>query len=217
MKKFLLLVAIISFTGMKSFAQFSFSAGPSIIKGFGIQGVYPGFHIAGEISNDDVQTMYARFSFMPSQKLPSNPILVSSISGNDNPYNLEVQTVEKFNYSVLEFGKRYYFGDGYESGFGVYGGSNLSLVFNKVQFEVGEYDKTKYQNSNSETSIGSFVGFALGLNGGLKNSFTFGTVFLDAGLSYKLLALASNTIASSSTQYSNLFFTFNLGIRKDFY
>ena len=154
---------------------------------------------------------------MPSQKSFSDSVLVSSISGLDNPYNLLVENVEKFTYSVLEFGKRYYFGDGYESGFGVYGGSNFALVFNKVQFEVDDYDKTKYQNLNSETNIGSVVGFALGLNGGLKNSFTFGTVFLDAGLSYKLLAIPSNTIAAGSTQYSNLYFTLNLGIRKDFY
>lgn len=217
MKKFLVFIAIFSFSVTKSFAQFSFSAGPSFIKGFGVEGVYPGFHLSGEISNDDVQTMYARFSFMPSQKSFSDSVLVSSISGLDNPYNLLVENVEKFNYSVLEFGKRYYFGDGYESGFGVYGGSNLALVFNKVQFEAGEYDKTKYHNANSETNIASFVGFAVGLNGGLKNSFAFGTLYLDAGLNYKLIALASNTIANSSTQYSNLYFSFNFGIRKDFY
>jgi hypothetical protein len=118
---------------------------------------------------------------------------------------------------VLEFGKRYYFGDGYESGFGFYGGSNLSIVFNKVRYDLDEYDKELYDSAMDEDEIGSIVGLAFGLNGGIKNSFYFGTIFLDAGINYSIFAIKSPNLSSTPTNYSSLFFAFNLGIRKDFY
>ncbi|MES2587348.1 MAG: hypothetical protein V4622_00125 [Bacteroidota bacterium] len=217
MKNFLVIIFALSFFSQKSFSQFSFSAGPSLIKPFGIQKAYPGFHLGAEFSNDDVTTMYARFSFMPAQKGTPTTLYVTGVDFNVDPYNIEVSSTEKFNYSMLEFGKRYYFGEGYESGFGVYGGSNMSVVFNKVKNELGDYDHSKYQSPTTGEDFGTIIGLALGLNAGVKNSFYFGTLYFDAGLNYKLLALGSNATANNSTQYTSLFFTFNFGIRKDFY
>ncbi|MCE3294462.1 MAG: hypothetical protein K0R65_176 [Crocinitomicaceae bacterium] len=199
------------------FSQFSVSAGPSLLKPFGIPAAYPGFHISGEFNDDDANTLYARFSFTPYKKGDQDSAVILAYDMNTSPFVAQVGSREKYNYTVLEFGKRYYFGDGYESGFGFYGGSNLNIVFNKVRYELDDYNKSLYYTENDVEQTGSIVGFALGLNGGIKNSFYFGTIYLDAGINYSLLAIKSQNLQTVPTNYSNLFFALNIGIRKDFY
>ncbi len=199
------------------FSQFSLSGGPSLIKPFWIRGVYPGFHITGELNDDDVNTIYGRLSFFPSQKGATSQVILTAYDFNTVPFQKQINSTEKYNYTVLEFGKRYYFGDGYESGFGFYGGTNFNVVFNKVSYELEDYDKTLYDSGIGEDENGSIVGFALGLNGGIKNSFYFGTIFLDAGLNYSIFAVKSPNLSGTPGNYSSLFFAFNVGIRKDFY
>ncbi|MGV3631624.1 MAG: hypothetical protein ACO1O6_10465 [Bacteroidota bacterium] len=199
------------------FSQFSISGGPSLLKPFGIRSTYPGFHLSAEFNDDDVTTLYGRFSFFPSQKGQSTQVILTAYDFNTQPFQMQINSTEKYNYSVLEFGKRYYFGDGYESGFGFYGGSNLNIVFNKVRYDLDEYDKEKYDAGVNEDEVGSIIGFAFGLNGGIKNSFYFGTLFLDAGINYSIFAIKSPNLVNTPGNYSSLFFAFNFGIRKDFY
>lgn len=216
MKKYLFLaIAFISFIRIN--AQFSISAGPSLIKGFGVQGSFPGFHIAGEYNNDDAMTYYARVGMFLSKSGPSSEITAYGKDDNISPYQFQLDSREKYNYTVIEFGKRYYFGDGYDSGFGFYGGSGFSVIFNKVQYKVGDYDASKYNLSIGDQTYGTILGLALGLNGGIKNTFHFGTIFFDAGMHYQMLSLPSNELASQTSMYSKVFFNFNLGIRRDFY
>ena len=219
MKKYFFLLTILTCISSFSFSQYSVSAGPTFIRPFGYQGIYPGLHIGVELNDDDFQTLYGRFSFLPYKSGDSTSSVVQGIDINTNPYTVPVSLTERYNYSMLEFGKRYYFGDGYESGFGFYGGSTINLIFNSIKYRVGEYDKTKYFSSFDESQKGSIVSFGLGLNGGIKNSFSFGTLFFDAGLSYSLLQIGSPNLNSLPTpeSYRSLLFTFNLGFRKDFY
>lgn len=199
------------------FSQLSVSLGPSMIKPFGVRSVYPGFHVSAEFNDDDINTIYGRFSFTPSRKGESTPIVLTAHDFNTVPFQTQVNSTERYNYSVLEFGKRYYFGDGYESGFGFYGGSNLSIVFNKVRYELDDYDEDKYSSSVDEDEVGTVIGLAFGLNAGIKNSFYFGTLFFDTGINYSIFALKSPNMSGTPSNYSSLFFAFNLGIRRDFY
>lgn len=139
------------------------------------------------------------------------------------PY-YDLSTTEKYNYTVIELGKRFYFGNGFDNGFGFYGGTNLNLVFNKVKFEIENYDASKYDLyigddliTDRSKAFGTFFGLSFGLNAGVKHSFYFGTIYLDGGLSYPILAQASNQIANYSSNYRSLIFSINLGFRKDFY
>jgi len=151
-----------------------------------------------------------------------------SIDGTANPYSYDPttpRTKEKYNYTVVEFGKRFYFGNGFDNGFGFYGGTNLNFVFNKVSFtDIGNYDAAVYDLyigdqiiTDRTKAFGSIFGVSFGLNAGIKHSFYFGTLYLDGGLSYPILAQPSNNIASYSTMYQPLIFNINLGFRKDFY
>lgn len=216
MKKLFLSSILFCVFASFSFGQFSINAGPSFIKPFGIKKIYPGLNFGFELSNDDVQTIYARFTFAPARIGDSISTSAVAYDFNTNPYQIQVMGVEKYNYSMLEFGKRYYFGDGYEAGFGIYGGSSMSLIFNKVTYRLDDYDKTTYQSSFDEGTSNSIVSLAFGLDGGVKYSMHFGTIFFDAGINYALFGLQSNSSAPTNS-YSNLLFNINLGIRKDFY
>lgn len=220
MKKIAFILALMLTTSNSYFSQVSFSVGPSLIKPFGLQGVNPGLHIGVEINDDDFLTLYGRFLYLPATKGDPSITIVSGKDFNVSPYSIEVNSYDKRSLSMLEFGKRYYFGDGYESGFGIYGGTTLSLIFNSVRTELDDYDESQYMYTGSSETNGTILGFGFGINGGLKNSFNFGTLFFDAGINYSLLQIASNSYASnymSSDKYRTLNFVFNLGIRRDFY
>ena len=225
MKKIIFLIGFI-FYFLISHAQFGVSVGLSMIKSFGIIGVYPGFHISGEYGKDDESTLFGRISFFPGKKGEKEVGIVSTQAKDLNviPYQYSVESQEKFNYTTIELGKRYYFGNGYDNGFGFFGGSNICLIFNKVKFEVEDYDEATYdlmflneKVSNRSKAFGTLFGVSFGLNAGIKHSFNFGTLFLDGGLNYALFAQPSNDIAALSGMYRSLFFNFNLGIRKEFY
>lgn len=200
-------------------AQMSVMLGPSMIKSFGTTGVYPGFHVGLEMVQDDVQTYYARLAFAPSRTFEStNGAVAIAKDFNTIPYSIQLAGQERFNITSIEVGKRYYFGEGFDSGFSPYGGTNVQGIFNKVRKSYDDFDKDKYTlEDNSEGTVGSIFGIYVGLSGGVKKSFYFGTLYFDAGLSYALFAVPSNNVASTSENYRSLLFNFNLGFRKDFY
>jgi hypothetical protein len=216
MRKIFLLTLFIASLNL-TFTQFSITAGSTILKPFGIQGTHFGFNLSGEFAVDDLSTYYARLTFLPSKTVSSSSILVSGKDFDVNPFSIEVDTYEKLNYSILEFGKRYYFGEGYENGFAAYGGSSLNIIFNKVSLEIDEFDETKYQTTFSSENTGTIATMGFGLNGGIKNSFNFGTLSFDAGMNYSLFGIASNSVAQNFNNVSSLYFVFNLGFRKYLY
>jgi hypothetical protein len=225
MKNYLLIFVLT--LSLQSFAQYSVSAGTSMIKAFGVQGVYPGFHIGLELSKDEQSTLYGRIGIYPGKKNEAQDGIAYTISkdGSANPYSYPLTAMEKYNYTIIELGKRFYFGNGFDNGFGFYGGSNLNFVFNKVQFtDIQKYDAAIYDLyvgdqlvKDESRAFGSIFGLSFGLNAGIKNSFYFGTLYLDGGISYPILAQPSNIIASYTSMYKPLIFSVSLGFRKDFY
>jgi hypothetical protein len=216
MKKIILLLLIL-FSFKFSFAQFVVSAGPTFIKAFAQNGAHVGFNLSAEYAIDDLSTYYARFIHSPNKRGESSTILVSGKDFSVNPFSIEVNSTEKMNYNIFEFGKRYYFGEGFESGFSFYGGSSFNIIFNKVSYEIDKFDETKYQTTFSSDDSGNIVSLGIGLNAGLKHMFNFGTLSFDTGLNYNLFGLPSNNMAGSSNMYSGLFFMFNFGFRKYIY
>jgi len=213
------LVLALLILGNYSNAQFGLSGGVSMLKGFGIPQPFVGFHIGGELPRDDQNSIYGRISFYAKQtETISSTTMLTANDLLTIPYNINVAYKSSMNYTVLEGGNRYYIGDGYDSGFGAYGGGNFMIMFNSVKRNYDDYDETKYSLPVTETPRGSIFSVAFGLNGGVKHTFAgVGTLYGDAGFGYVLIGKPSNGTAQTTNLYSNLLFTFSIGFRKEFY
>ena len=215
-----IIVAILSLISGLSLAQFGAAGGISVLKAFGMPKPYVGIHLGGEIPRDDQVSLYGRISMYGKQE---DPIIsftnVNAIDPLTFPSSKNISYQNAMNYTIIEGGTSYYIGDGYDSGFGAYGGGNVSAVFNTIKrsYDYGDVDQSKYQLSITEVAKGSIFNIGFGLGGGVKNTFAgIGTLYFDAGFSYLILSIpSSNNI--STNMYSPLLFTFNFGFRKEFY
>jgi hypothetical protein len=71
--------------------------------------------------------------------------------------------------------------------------------------------------SPSESGDGKIISIAMGIQGGMKYTIpATGTFYFDIGGQYSIFGQASNNNVSTSF-YSPLFFTFNVGYRRDLY
>lgn len=215
-----LIVAMILIIGTNAaLAQFGLSGGMSVLKGFGVQRPYIGMHFGGEIPRDDQISLFARLSLYARQQEPSQgATIVTATDFTTIPYSQTIGYSSTFNYTIIEGGTRYYIGNGYDSGFGAYGGSTVMLAVNTVKRKYDDYDQAKYELPASELSKGSIFNLGFGLGGGVKNTFAgIGTLYLDLNLAYMILSTASNSTAQNTSLYAPLLFSFNLGFRKEFY
>lgn len=217
-KNILVIIVLMMGTNV-ALAQFGLSGGVSMLKGFGVPKPYIGMHIGGEIPRDDQITMYARLSlYAPQQEQNKGYTLVTATDPATTPYSQTITYTPTFNYTIIEGGTRYYLGNGYDSGFGAYGGSTIMLALNSVKRKYGDYDQAKYELPMGELSKGTIFNLGFGLGGGVKNTFAgIGTVYFDMNLAYMVLSTASNATAQNTNLYSQLLFSFNLGFRKEFY
>lgn len=201
-------------------AQFGLTGGVSVLKAFGTPKPYIGFHFGGEVPRDDQVSIFGRISFYAKQKetIPQQTF-VQAIDQSTTPYSMTVNYVNSMNYTIIEGGNRYYIGNGYDSGFGAYGGGSLLMIFNTVKRKYDDYDQSKYVLYDpQEMPKGSIINLGFGLGGGIKHTLAgVGTLYLDANFSYLIYSRASNTTAASVSNFSQILFAFNLGFRKDFY
>lgn len=219
MMKYVIMITLGLFSGL-SMAQFGLAGGVSVLKAFGTPKPYIGFHLGGEIPRDDQVSLYGRVAFYGKQiDSQENYTYVTAYDPTTNPNMQLVSYKNSFNYTLLEGGTRYYIGDGYDSGFGAYGGGNITVVFNSVKRTYGDYDQSLYAVADTEFPKGAIFNLGFGLGGGLKHTLAgVGTLYFDANFSYLIMSIASNTTASGgANMYSPLLFSFNLGFRKDFY
>lgn len=204
--------------------QVGLSGGVSSLKAFGVPGLYMGMHLGVEIPRDDAVSFYLRATQYLNNK--NSSVVTGYATAKDAstvPYYIEVPitTTDKFNYTVLEGGSRYYIGEGYDSGFGAYGGSNVSIMFNSVKKteEYGSFDESKYEApALTEYPKGNIFNIGFGLGGGVKNTFAgIGTLYFDMNFSYLILSIPSNGTAQNTNSYSPLLFNFCLGFRRELY
>ena len=216
--KIVLLLMIMISLGLK--AQVGLSGGLSSVKGFGISKPYVGLHLGVEIPRDDAISFYGRASFsLPNRADFQGTAYATAIDMSTTPYLKEVSYNDKMNYTTLEGGSRHYIGDGYDSGFGAYGGTNISIIFNKVSRDFSDFDRSKYQlDQNQNLERGSIFNLGVGLTGGVKNTFAgIGTLYFDVNVSYLIISLPSNSLAQQGELYTPLLFNFALGFRRELY
>jgi hypothetical protein len=207
---FLLIFAFVSV----SYSQFSIGAGPSMIKAFGVPSPFGGFHLLGEMPVDDQSSYYGKISFYRKQTGSNMQAYAEAIDLETVPNPLLVNLKQSYNYTTIEGGRRYYFGNGYDYGFAPYGGTHLMLIFNQSKMS-SDFDKSKYKIPDFEER-GNMFNLAFGLSGGIKNDFSFGTIYLDASFDFALISVPSNQTAVNGYQEfgSQLLFTFALGYKK---
>lgn len=202
------------------YAQIGISGGGSFLKGFSPGKPYGGFHIGLEVPRDDASSFYGRYSYYFPQKYTDSTLV--SLEPRDpntlppgSPYLLNVNGLPTMNYHLLQFGTRYYLGDGYDFGWAGYGGTDVMIAINQVKMKLAPYDESLYMQTPETTREGSIFSLGFSLNAGVKYSIPpTGTFYLDAGVGYYLLATAS-TSNTFGNMYNQLQFMFNLGYRKD--
>jgi hypothetical protein len=232
--------------GVSLNAQVSLSAGMGSIRGFSSENSFFGLHGGLELPRNNDVTFYGRFGhyFSRVNKETEQTVTVYkqdlTIPDDVLPYNIQVPLSRSMNYTTFEGGTRYYIGNDYDNGFSGYGGTNFMLLFNTVKESYGDSftdpwgvitdENYTWQNdyspdsfgNNSSDERGRIISLALGLQGGLKYTIpAIGTAYFDISGQYAVLALANNSIAeqefTSNGQFSQLFFVFTVGFRKDLY
>jgi hypothetical protein len=224
MKKVAFIVLVITTVNI-SFSQVSLNASTGFLKGFRTTKPFFGFSAGLELPKSNDVTFYGRIGYyFPQREETVYSTNVTAINMTTSPYNLQVNYQSKTNYTTIEGGTRYYLGNDYDNGFSLYGGGNFMLYFNSVKRDYESKDATgtfdwqnKYQLSPDEPSKGKIISLAFGLQGGMKYTIpATGTFFFDVGGHYSIFGQASNNNVSTNL-YSPIFFTFNIGFRKDLY
>jgi hypothetical protein len=203
------------------FSQTGISAGGSIINGFGSEKYLPGINLGIEIPRDNESSLYVRASFT-SRSTSTETVLFQAIDPLTSPVVKNGVSDFKNGMFNLEGGTRYYFGEGYDSGMALYGGTMVMLNTNGVvRKEASGVDETKYEFVNSlgepYPKKGRIVSLNIGLNVGIKKHIGVGMVFFDVTAAYSILGLSSNDLANQYGTFSPLVFAFNLGFRRDLY
>lgn len=230
MKKLFSYFLFLSLFSSTSFSQVSINAGASVLKGFTTDKSFYGLNAGLELPRSNDITFYGRIGYyIPRNDGQINSTYVTAINSNTSPYQLNVNYQTKMNYTTIEGGTRYYLGNDYDNGFSIYGGGNFMLYINSVKRDYESEDatgtytwETNYQLFPNEFTKGQIISLAMGLQGGMKYTIPgTGTIYLDINGQYTIFGQASNSYISSwvnqSNFYSPLFFTFNLGFRKDLY
>lgn len=207
---------------MSSYGQFSINGGGTLIKGFSPGLPYAGLHLGVEVPRDDAVSFYGRFTHcFANNDLDSAGVYLTARDINTLPpgysYQPLVGAMPSMNYNIIEGGTRYYLGDGFDFGFGAYGGSTIMLVFNRVKMNYEPYDEELYYVETASNYEGSIFSLGFGFQGGVKyTEQPFGTIYLDVGLSYMILRQPSTNYVWPY-MYNPLLFSFNLGYRKDIF
>ncbi len=219
--KVIISILIISLCSSLSFGQTALGGGISMLKAFGVKPPYLGGHILAEFPVDESTSYYGKFSFYAKQHGINELVYADAIDINTTPSLIEVNSRATFNYITVEGGRRFYFGNGYDFGFAPYGGTHLLAAFNSASMSIDKYDESKYRlqtGQNNETK-GNVFSLAFGLSGGIKNDFSWGTLYLEASFDYAILGIPSNQAAANAYQQlgSPLLFTFAFGYKKNLF
>lgn len=197
----------------------------SVLNGFSSQKSFFGLNAGIELPKGNDVTFYGRIGhYFAQYDGKQNTSIVTAKDLTTSPYNLQVNYESKMNYTTIEGGTRYYLGNDYDNGFSLYGGGNFMIYFNSVKREYESEDVTgtyqwedKYELAPEDPANGKIISIAMGLQGGMKYTIpATGTFYMDINGQYSIFGQASNTNITASL-YSPLFFTINIGYRRDLY
>lgn len=230
--KFILPLLCALFYALPISAQFSYGGGlnmTSFLNGQSVQKQrlnMPGMHATFELPRSGDVTIYGRLGYsFPKANYDTLTSYVTAINNSTVPYVLAVNSRYKTSYFTIEGGNRYYIGNDYDNGFAGYGGSGIVIGIGNVKKSYDNTDITgqyawegTHQIDPSELLEGRLVTLGGYLQGGLKYTIpAVGTIYSDVTLNYLLLANGNNNVAGYTDYFSQLYFGFAVGFKKDLY
>lgn len=222
MNKYILIFSFLaSFT---SFGQISVNGGASMLLGFGAPKPWGGFHLGINIPRDEDITFQVQYQYLFKQKLQEPLIGVATAKDPfASPYNIQVDLTPSMDYHIISGGTRYYFINGYDYGFSLYGGGTFSLIFNSIRSKTTAYDADNYDldEYSRDFEKAAFLNIAAGVSGGMKYSISnVGSVYLDVGLLYMVFSNDNKNgrviqKMFEERLYNRVLLTFQVGFRRD--
>lgn len=172
------------------------------IKGFTVVNPYAGMSLLLE-KQDDEHSMYARFCSTLSKNEKEEYLIVDTIIGNLT-----------YRYNTLEIGRRNYYGNDLEYGLGFFTAEHVTVSYNRVGINLLNAP-SNYSLPSSIPASGSILSFAIGANAGIQYAFVRGIIYSEIGFNYSLTGgMPNNVTAQSTTSYSGITFTANVGFKK---
>lgn len=172
------------------------------IKGFTVVNPYAGMSLLLE-KQDDEHSIYARFCSTLSKNEKQEYLIVDTIIGNLT-----------YRYNTLEIGRRNYYGNDLEYGFGYYTAEHITVSYNRVGINLVNAP-SNFSLPSSIPASGNILSFAIGANAGIQYAFVRGIIYSEIGFNYSLTGgMPNNSTAQSTSSFSGITFTANLGIKK---
>ena len=198
-------------------SQVSLGGGFNSIGVIDVKKPYLGLNLLGEYREDDMAYFIKFYSTLAQDDSQS----LISLEPNDpnEPYNFNVNVLTKYKYNVLEFGKKYYYGKDLDFGPSGYLSSHFALIMNTVNAKVDNFDQNRFKLPIGYSDKGKIYAIAAGLNAGAQYAYFYGTYYIDFGLNYIISAFPSTSLSQQEymqnfSSYRQLFFVFNIGIKK---
>jgi hypothetical protein len=172
------------------------------IKGFTVVNPYAGMSLLLE-KQDDEHSIYARFCSTLSKNEKQEYLIVDTIIGNLT-----------YRYNTLEIGRRNYYGNDLEYGFGYYTAEHITVSYNRVGINLVNAP-SNFSLPSSIPASGNILSFAIGANAGIQYAFVRGIIYSEIGFNYSLTGgMPNNATAQSTSSFSGITFTANFGIKK---
>lgn len=210
--KYLLLLVVVVMLGKSttSYSQMYFGGGVNLIKGFTVASPYLGFNLLGE-RMDDNRSLYANISMTLNQKEKEQYFPMTSSQGFSDTTILGNLT---YRYNSIELGRRNYFGNDLEFGFGYYLAEHVTISYNTVGISLSNYNSSNYHLPSTIPTKGNILVVSVGGNAGMQYAFVRGILFGEIGFNYALLASPNNITAQNTTSFSSINFNLLVGFKK---
>lgn len=204
LKKSVLTILFLVITSI-SFGQFYFGGGVNLLKGFTMKSSYLGLSLMGEKINDN-HSIYANFNIRLNNK--EDDLIATDI----NDKELDIGDLTN-RYNTLELGRRNYFTDEIQYGFGYYFAEHVSISYNNVAIKLNDDIDPNLIDSELR---GNILSIAVGGNAGAQYAFVSGIFFGDIGFNYIIMPFSSNILAQNfvNNYLSQLNFTLTIGFKK---
>ena len=139
--------------------------GLDAIKGFTVANPYAGMSLLLE-KQDDEHSIYARFCTTLNKKEKQE-----SLSYLINDYSIADSIIGNltYRYNTLEIGRRNYYGNDLEFGFGFYTAEHVTISYNRVGININS--PSNYSLPSSIPASGNVLSFAIGANAGVQYAF----------------------------------------------
>jgi hypothetical protein len=176
--------------------------GLDAIKGFTVANPYAGMSLLRE-KQDDEHSIYARYCSTLSKNEKEEYLIVDTIIGNLT-----------YRYNTLEIGRRNYYGNDLEYGLGFFTAEHVTVSYNRVGINLLNAP-SNYSLPSSIPASGNILSFAIGANAGIQYAFVRGIIYSEIGFNYSLTGgMPNNVTAQSTSSYSGITFTANVGFKK---